>query len=58
MDEYKLNKQKDCIYNINDKLNALRDEINRGNPYKGYCLEKLRPIKNDVDCLIAMFEEE
>lgn len=58
MQEYELRKAQDCVYNIQDKLNALRDEINRGNPYSGYCLEKLEPIKNDVNCLISMFESE
>lgn len=58
MKEYELNRAKDCIYNIQDKLDALRDEINRGKPYAYYCLEKLEPIKNDVNCLISMFKEE
>lgn len=55
MGEYELRKAKDCIYNIQDKLDALRNEINSGKPYAYYCLEKLEPIKNDVNCLISMF---
>jgi len=58
MEDYELRKAKDCLYNIQDKLDALRNEINRGNPYSGYCLEKLEPIKHDVECLISMFKEE
>ena len=58
MKKYELNKINDCLYNIQDKIDALKTEVLTGNPYKGYCLEKLEPIKNDVNCLISMFEEE
>lgn len=58
MEYEKLNKAFGCIQTIQDKLNALRMEILRGNPYPDYCLEKLRPILNDTNCLISMFEEE
>ena len=55
MEEYELRRAKDCICNIQDKLDALRSEIYMGKPYAYYCLEKLEPIKNDVNCLISMF---
>lgn len=58
MEEYQLTKARDCIYNIQDKLFALRDEINRGTPYANYCLEKLEPMRIDVNCLISIFKEE
>ena len=58
MEKYELNKINSCLYNIQDNLDALKTEVLKGNPYKGYCLEKLEPIKNDVNCLIAIFEEE
>lgn len=58
MEKYELNKINSCLYNIQDKLDALKTEVLKGNPYKVYCLEKLEPIKNDVNCLISIFEGE
>ena len=58
MQDYEIRKIKDCIYNVQDKLDALRLEVNSVQPYPSYCLEKLIQIKNDVNCLIAMFENK
>ena len=58
MEQYKLNKIFGCVQTIQDNLNALYIEIIKGNPYPDYCLEKLKPMLNDTNCLISIFEEE
>ena len=36
MEEYEKRKIKDCIYNIQDKLEAIKNEISLNKPYKYY----------------------
>ena len=47
-----------CISNIEDKLLSIKNEISLNMSYKGYLLEKLKPILNDTKCLINICEEE
>ena len=58
MEEYKLDKINSCVCTIQDNLSALISEILQGTLYPDYCLEKLKPMLNDTNCLISMFEEE
>lgn len=58
MQDCELNQMRYFIDDIQGKLDALRLEINRGTPYARYCLEKLEPIRNDVECLISIFENK
>lgn len=48
----------DCIRTIDDKLNAIKLEVFPPNnkPYKGYILEKAKPILNDIQVIIGMCE--
>lgn len=56
MDDYTTRKVRDCIYNIDDNLSAIKNESLGERMYSGYMLEKLRKIQTDVTCLISIFE--
>ena len=58
MQDYELNQMKYFIADIQDKLDALRLEVNSNIPYARYCLEKLEPIRMNVSCLISIFENK
>lgn len=58
MQDYELNQMKYFIDDIQDKLDALRLEVNSSIPYARYCLEKLAPISIDVNCLISILENK
>ena len=58
MQDCELNQIKYFMADIQDKLDALRLEVNGGIPYPRYCLEKLEPIRMNVSCLISMFENK
>lgn len=40
-----------CAYAILDNAQAIMMEANRPNPYGGYILEKIIPIKNDLQVI-------
>ena len=56
MEEYEKRKIEDCIYNIQDKLEAIKNEIRLDKPYKYYILEKIEPIINDAKCIKSICE--
>ena len=58
MEEYEKRKIKDCIYNIQDKLEAIKNEISLNKPHKYYILEKIEPIINDAKCIKSICESE
>lgn len=58
MEEWQKNKIISCISNIEDKLNAIKNEINLDKPYKYYILEKIEPILFDAKCIKNMCEDE
>lgn len=58
LNEEQIKRAKNCIYNIQDKLNAIENELSKEKPYKYYMNEKLTSIKWDMNCLISMCEEE
>ena len=47
-----------CAKNIEDKLQAIINELLTERPYKYYLLEKLDNIKWDTNCLISMCKKE
>lgn len=49
-----INKLRDCAYTILDNAQAIMMEANRENPYKGYLLEKIKPIENDLSVIKNM----
>ena len=58
MEECEKRKIKDCIYNIQDKLEAIKNEISLDKPYKYYILEKAEPIIIDAKCIKSICESE
>lgn len=58
MNEEERKKIIDCIRTIDDKLNAIKLEVFPPNnkPYKGYILEKAKPILNNIQVIISMCE--
>lgn len=55
--EEEIKRAKMCIYGIDDNMQAIRTEIlTNKKPYKSYLMEKLKAIKTDLNCLIAMCE--
>ena len=58
MEEYEKKKIEDCIYNIQDKLGAIKAEIELDKPYKYYILDKLESIFYDVKNIKSICESE
>ena len=58
LEGYDISKAKDYAYNIQDKLNAIANELEQEKPYKRYLQEKLESILWDTNCLIVMCKEE
>lgn len=58
MNEYELMKLKDCVFTIEDNLNAIKRELLIGSPFKGYILEKIQPILNDVNVIMNICKKE
>ncbi len=58
MQDYEVKTMKLFINDIQDKLDALRVEVNSKTPYPRYCLEKLEPIRMNVNCLISILENK
>ena len=58
MEEWKKDKIKGCICNIQDKLSAIENEINLKKPYNYYIIEKIEPIIYDAKCIKSMCESE
>lgn len=58
MDEEERKKIINCIVNIEDKMNSIKLEVfpPHNKPYKGYILEKAKPILNDIQVIISMCE--
>lgn len=58
MSEEERKKIINCISTIDDKLNAIKLEVfpPHNKPYKGYILEKAKPILNDIQVIISMCE--
>lgn len=58
MNEEERRKIIDCIANIEDKMNSIKLEVfpPHNKPYKGYILEKAKPILNDIQVIISMCE--
>ncbi len=58
MDEEERKKIISCITNIEDKMNSIKLEVflPHNKPYKGYILEKAKPILNDIQVIISMCE--
>lgn len=47
-----------CLFTIQDNLQAIISEMNRNKPYKGYILEKAKPILNDIQVIIEECKED
>ena len=58
MEEYEKKKIESCIYNIEDKLNAIKNEIKLDKSYKYYILEKIEPIIFEAKCIKSICESE
>ena len=58
MEEYEKKRIQGCIYNIQDKLEAIKTEIKLEKPYKYYILEKIEPVLNDAKCIKNICERE
>lgn len=58
MEEWERDKIKSCIFNIQDKLEAINKEIELEKPYKYYILEKIEPILFDSKCIKSICESE
>lgn len=58
MNEEERKKIISCIRTIDDKMNAIKLEVLPPNnkPYKGYILEKAKPILNDIQVIINICE--
>lgn len=55
LNEDELQRAKDCCYNIEDKMNAVHNELfSQGNAYKSYLAEKLDSIQWDLNVLKNM----
>lgn len=52
LDEQEIRRLKYCCFTIQDNLNAIIAELNSGNAYKYYILEKAEPMLNDLNCII------
>lgn len=50
--EQEIKRLKSCCFTIQDNLNAIITELNNGNAYKYYILEKAEPMLNDLNCII------
>lgn len=46
-----------CVYNIQDKLDAIKSELMKPNPYPGYIKEKAQPILNDIQVILSDIEQ-
>ena len=58
MEEYEKIKINSCIYNILDKIEAIKNEITLEKPYKYYILEKIDPIIWDAKCIKSICDKE
>lgn len=59
LEGYEIERAKICVAEIKDKLKAIETELEtRERPYKYYLMEKLKPILNDVECIISMSNEK
>ena len=58
MEEWEKRKIENCIYNIQDKLEAIKNEISLDKLYKYYILEKIEPIIIDAKCIKSICESE
>lgn len=47
-----------CYENIQNKLNAIREELIRGECYKSYILEKIESVCWDSNYIKAVCEDE
>ena len=47
-----------CARNVEDKLNAVKNELLNEKPYKYYLIEKLESILWDTNCIISMCKNE
>ena len=57
LDEDEIKRAKMCIYNINDKMESISNEIlNSEKAYKSYLKEKIDSIYNDIKVLKSMVE--
>lgn len=58
MDKEERKKMISCIANIEDKMNSIKLEVlpPHNKLYKGYILEKAKPILNDIQVIISMCE--
>lgn len=58
MNEEERKRMISCIANIEDKMNSIKLEVfpPHNKPYKGYILEKAKPILNDIQVIISMCE--
>lgn len=52
LNEQEIKRLKGCCFTIQDNLNAIIAELNSGNAYKYYILEKTEPMLNDLNCII------
>lgn len=53
-----INRMKDCAYCIEDRIKAIRDELNRTEPYASYLEEKAKVILNDIQVILEEIKAE
>ena len=58
LNEHEIKRLKDCCFVIQDNLNAIMTELESGNAFKNYILEKTKPMLNDLNCIISNCEVE
>lgn len=51
LNENEIKKAKECLFNIEDKLQAIEMELCKENPYKYYLLEKIDSVLWDSRCI-------
>lgn len=59
MDEEERKRMISCVANIEDKMNSIKLELYppHNKTYKGYILEKAKPILNDIQVIISICEK-
>ena len=58
LNENEIKTVKSCLYNIEDKMQAIIMEMSKDNPYKGYLSEKTKSALYDLNVILNICERE